>query len=153
MSQATALPRWQSLASGAAGAVSLTAAHQLANALFDDAPRMDVLAMRGLARAHAAVGAPVPEGRTLYREAMAGDLVANSLYYAAVGLGPPEHAWRRGVGLGLLAGVGAVLAPRLLDLDRGADERRPRRELGAVALYLLGGLAAAAAASAMRSRG
>ena len=149
MSTAAALSAWQSLASGVAGAVSLTAAHQLANALFDAAPRMDVIAMRGLARAHAAVGAPVPEGDALYREAMAGDLVANSLYYAAVGLGRPEHVWRRGVGLGLLAGVGAVLVPRLLDLDRGADERRPRRELGTVALYLLGGIAAAAAASAL----
>ena len=71
------------LISGAAGAVALTTVHQVARAVTDSAPRMDVVGMRALTRGAAAAGQEPPNTHAgLYGATLAGDLIANSLYYS-----------------------------------------------------------------------
>ena len=140
----------KSLISGAAGALALTAVHQIARLLTDDAPRMDLLGMRALARTLRAADAPVPDRDTLYDATLAGDLVSNTLYYSLVGVGEQGGEGTRGAVLGVLAGVGAVVLPPLLGLGSAPSRRTPSTAVMTVAWYTLGGLAAATTARLLR---
>lgn len=131
----------QSFVSGLSGAVVLTLVHQAAKELTPDAPRMDVLGMRGLRKLLAAADAPQPDPKTAYNVTMAGDLLANGLYYSLVGSG--SDAWWRGAALGVAAGVGGVVLPGPLGLGDGPSNRTPQTKLMTVAWYTLGGLVAA----------
>jgi hypothetical protein len=136
-----------SLASGLVGAVAVTAVHETTRRVTQPAPRMDILGERGIARLFAATGHAPPVRKTLHRMALGGDIVSNSLYFALVGTG--RRAWARGFGLGLLAGVGAVVLPPYLGLGKAPRGLTPRVKLMTVAYYTLGGLAAAAASRLM----
>ncbi|UYZ58679.1 hypothetical protein [Hymenobacter latericus] len=131
----------QALVSGFVGSITLTLVHQTARELTPDAPRMDVLGMRGLRKLLAAADAPQPDHKTLYNTTMAGDLLVNGLYYSLVGSG--RDAWIRGAALGVAAGVGGVLLPGPMGLGDGPSNRTPQTQLMTVAWYTLGGLAAA----------
>lgn len=133
----------KALGSGLAGAVALTLVHEAARRVIDDAPRMDVLGMRALAKTMRAVDVEPPVA--LHEAALAGDLVSNSLYYSLVGLGGREQALRNGAALGLAAGLGAIILPEPLGLGRQPTERAPRTQLMTIGWYLAGGLTAAAA--------
>ena len=139
----------KALGSGLVGACALTLIHETARRFLDDAPRMDVLGMRALAKAaHVVdVSPPVP----LHEAALVGDLVSNSLYYSLVGAGRPRDAVRNGALLGLAAGLAAVFLPERLGLGRQPTEDTPETQLMTVAWYTLGGLAAGAAYSAIAS--
>src|SRR5215210_5581347 len=109
----------KSLASGFIGALTLTLIHEGTRRIFPaQAPRMDVLGMRALARLLRGVGAKVPESGTLHRLALAGDLVSNSAYYSLVAVGSPRHVVVRGFLYGLAAGIGGVVLPGALGLGK-----------------------------------
>ena len=76
--------------------------------------------------------------------ALAGDLVSNTLYYALVGMLRPRHAGSAGGGLGLLAGLGAVLLPPVMGLGSKPGARHKRTIAMTIAYYTLGGLVAVA---------
>jgi hypothetical protein len=137
----------KALGSGLVGAFTLTLVHETARRFIDDAPRMDVVGMRAIAKTLGAAGteAPVP----LHEAALVGEIVTNSLYYGLVGLGRGEDALRNGALLGLVAGLGAVFLPEPLGLGRQPTEDSPQTELMTVAWYLLGGIAAGAAFQAL----
>ena len=135
-------PLVTSLAAGVAGAALLTAVHETTRRVTPDAPRMDILGERAIAKLMRGAGKQPPRGKKLHRLALGGDLVSNSLYYAMVGSG--RDAWLRGAGLGLAAGIGAVLLPPVLGLGRAPRGLTPRTKAMTVGYYLLGGLAAAA---------
>ncbi len=137
-----------SMMAGVAGAGALTLAHQVARAVTPDAPRMDVLGMRALRGAYRQLGVGPGSDRTLARQALAGDMVANSAYYALVGVGSRESVWARGLALGLLAGLGAVMLPKPLGLGDPPNAHLPSTQLMTIAWYVLGGLTAAAAFAA-----
>jgi hypothetical protein len=141
----------KALGSGLVGACALTLIHETARRFIDDAPRMDVLGMRALAKAAHAVDVAPPV--TLHEAALVGDLVSNSVYYSLVGAGPREDALRNGALLGLAAGLGAVFLPEPLGLGRQPTERAPATQFMTVAWYLLGGLAAGAAYRALSTEG
>ena len=67
----------KALGSGLVGACALTLVHETARRFLDDAPRMDVLGMRALAKAaHAVdVSPPVP----LHEAALVGDIDRKSV--------------------------------------------------------------------------
>jgi hypothetical protein len=91
--------------SGVAGAVALTSVHEVARRITDTAPRMDVLGMRAIARATGSGSGEDGDARPgLHNAALAGDLVANSAYYALA------TTWTRGVVLGLLGLAAAATA-------------------------------------------
>jgi hypothetical protein len=71
-------------------------------------------------------------------------VVSNSLYYALVAAGEPARSVRRGLMLGLIGGIGAVVLPPLLGLGQQPHRKTPATELMTVAWYTLAGLAAGA---------
>lgn len=137
------------LGSGLVGALALTAAHEGLRRSTAVSPRMDVLGMRALKGLSRAVGLRAPRGRELRRDALIGDLVANTAWFGLAGRG--RHPFVRGTWLGLLAGMGAVFLPPLLGLGKGPKTSLVKGET--VALYLLGGLAAAGVAYLVQTRG
>ena len=140
-----------SLAAGFAGALALTALHETVRHLRPtDAPRMDVLGMRGLRKLLGKANAPQPDDDTLFSLTMAGDILSNGLYYALVGSG--KHTVRRGLALGALAGAGGVLLPGPLGLGEAPSNRTPQTQAMTVAWYTVGGLVAGAVAQALRKR-
>jgi hypothetical protein len=134
----------KALGSGLVGAVALTLIHETGRRMRDDAPRLDVLGMRAIAKSLQAADVEQPD-MELRDLALAGDLVSNSFYYSLIGLGKREDAWLCGAALGLAAGLGAVTLPGPLGLGPQPTERAPTTQLMTVAWYLAGGLAAAAA--------
>ena len=139
----------KALGSGLVGAFTLTLVHETARRFIDDAPRMDVVGMRAIAKTMQAAGtdSPVP----LHEAALVGDILTNSLFYGLVGLGDSEDALRNGALLGLAAGLGAVFLPEPLGLGRQPTEDSPQTQLMTVAWYMLGGIAAGATYGALAS--
>lgn len=138
----------RSMLAGAAGAGVLTAVHQAARLATPYAPRMDVLGMRAIRAGRRQVGLGRGSARSVRRQALAGDMVANTAYYSLVGAGGPGGVWTRGLVLGLAAGLGAVLLPRHLGLGDPPNADRRLTQALTVAWYVAGGLAAAAAFAA-----
>jgi len=133
------------LTGGLAGALLLTGVHQLVRLLDKkEAPRMDKMGEEAIAKSLKPVGITPPAGEKLYYTAMAGDVVANTLYYSLVGAGNVKSPWARGIWLGLSAGLGAVLLPKPLGLNPVYSNKTNRTRLLTVSYYLLGGLASAA---------
>jgi hypothetical protein len=139
-----------SLASGAAGAAALTAIHEFARTQVPYAPRMDVLGMRALRRYVPGMEHERPRSSRLRRWALAGDLLANTLYYAAVPARTPAATWGRAAALGLGAGAGALMLPQSMGLgDPPSAEHRANQAM-TMAWYVAGALVAAAAANAFQ---
>jgi hypothetical protein len=139
----------KALGGGLAGACALTVIHEVARRNVPNAPRMDVLGMRAIAKSLRGAGATPPEGDELHNAALAGDLLSNSLYYSLVGVGSRNGAVMRGALLGAAAGVGAVTLPGPLGLGEAPSRREPETALMTIAWYLAGGLAAGAAYRAL----
>jgi hypothetical protein len=135
------------LLSGLAGAVALTVLHETVRRIRPDAPRMDRLGRRAIARGMGAVGLETPPEDRLQAVAMGGDIVANTLYYSLACLGRPSLA--RGAALGAAAGVGALVLAPLMGLGSRPGSRTPRTVAMTVAWYTAGGLAASAAHRAL----
>jgi hypothetical protein len=135
----------RAFAAGTVGAVALTAVHQLARRVTENAPRMDVVGRRAIEKGITAAGAQPPEGQKLQNLALAGDLFANSAYYSLIACGRDPHVWRRATALGLAAGAGALLLPRQMGLGDPPRSTNAANQIMTVAWYLLGGLATAAA--------
>jgi hypothetical protein len=148
MSELETQPRTllRALGPGFVGATSLTLIHQGARAVLKHPPRMDVLGMRALKKVSRWLGVRPAHGRTLYLQSLVGDLLSNSLYYALVAMGRPRHIYLKGVLLGALAGLGAVVLPPYLGLGKRPGRARRSTEFLTVAWYTLGGLGSAYAA-------
>lgn len=125
---------------GFAGAVAVNVAHETTRHLTPDAPRMDIVGMRGLARLTRAANLQPPEH--LRTATFAADLASNSLYYGLSALGGPERALAVGAALGAAAGIGAVLLPPAMRLGDEEVRRTPATSALAFAMYLGGGLVA-----------
>jgi len=132
------------LGSGLVGALALTAAHEGLRRNAPGSPRMDVLGMRVLKGIAEALGLEPPRGKQLRRDALIGDILANTAFFSLAARG--RHPIARGGTLGLLAGLGAVFLPPLLGLGEAPRGRSKVIKAETVGLYLLGGLAAAGVA-------
>ena len=135
---------------GLAGACTVTLIHETMRRLDPAAPRLDVLGMRAIAKMMRAADTTPPEEDTLFGMTLAGDIVSNAAYYSLTGSG--KNAWLRGGLLGLAAGVGGVVLPGPLGLGTAPSNRTTKTQVMTVAWYLLGGLAAAAVASAFNQK-
>jgi len=142
----------EALSSGLVGATALTAIHESARKTFADAPRMDVLGERAIAKSMKLVGSQPPREENLHSAALLGDVISNSLYYSLVGLGEPKTAVLRGAILGLAAGIGGVYLPGPLGLGNGPSARTPATKLMTIGWYLAGGVAAGLAYQLMHRR-
>jgi hypothetical protein len=140
------------LGSGLLGATALTAVHQLLRPRVAHPPRMDVYGRRAILRGARGMNVEPPKGQRLQRVALAGDILANTLYYAAIGFARRRHAGKTGAALGGLAGIGAVLLPPLMRLGSKPSRRSGQTIVLTIAYYLLGGLVSAIAYKAMGKR-
>jgi hypothetical protein len=142
----------RALTAGAVGAVAVTLANEIGKRKFSDAPRLDLLGRRAVAKLwnRRAVARFVPGKRKkIARTALVGDLVSNAFYYALVSPGRPARPVSRGLWMGVLAGIGAVvLAPKLGLGHRPSDATVETAAL-TVAWYAIGGIAAGMAARAL----
>jgi hypothetical protein len=129
------------ISGGAIGAVTTNVLHEITRRMTVEAPRVDLLGMQALAKIIATRSAP-PTGSTLYVATFAGDLAANTVYFATIGLLPRRYAPLNGLLLGALAGIGAVVLPKPLKLAEVTTARTNTTKLLTVALYTAGGLAA-----------
>ncbi len=145
----------RALINGLAGACVLTVAHELVRKSKPEAPRLDILGMRGVSKVMSAFGIQPPEGATLRKYALATDIVSNALVYSGVGGEPGMGAWLKGLNVGFMAGVGVVTMPEKVGLGKDAallTKRTRSTALTTVGLYVLGGLAAAAVAQIGRKK-
>jgi hypothetical protein len=138
------------LLSGAAGAVALTAMHECTRRTMPDPPRADLLGMRAIARISRMAGTTPPNH--LHRAAVAGDLLANTAYYATVGYAKPGHALAAGTAAGILAGIGILVLPGPLHLGSNPVNRTVHTQFMAAGMYLAAGLIAGATAAALAGR-
>lgn len=141
----------KALVGGLAGAVALTITHETLRRIIPEAPRMDVLGMRAISKIMKKAGKQPPADDTLHTWALVGDVVSNSIYYSLSGTG--REAWVRGALLGAGAGAGALLLPGPMGLGTDPSNRTTSTKAMTVAIYLLGGLVAAAVGSALAADG
>jgi hypothetical protein len=134
----------KSLTSGLAGAVTLTAVHQLAQRFTPNAPRVDIVGKRALSKLMRKSGFEPPREKNLFTATMVGELVSNAIYYSLVGAGKAKGAWWQASLLGIGAGVGAVVLPPMFGLGRRPTQRTTATEIMTVAWYTTGALASAA---------
>jgi len=125
------------------GALTVTLLNESVRRLLPHAPRIDVIGERSLSKVLRAIGVDPPRGTALYWSTLVADLLSNSLYYSLIGLGRPEQVGRRGVVLGMTAGLGAAVLPPRLGLGRQPGERWPVTHVLTASWYLIGGLTTA----------
>ena len=127
------------LGSGLAGAVALNVLHETVRQFVTKAPRADILGKRNIIKGYQKAGETPPTGTSLYVQAMAGDVMANALYYSLTGLNPKQPLLT-GAALGVLAGVGGVTLPGPLGLGEAPTARTTATVVMTLGWYLFGGL-------------
>jgi hypothetical protein len=139
----------KSLLSGLIGAAVVTALNEGVRRVANYAPRLEKLGMDAAARSLRAAGAEVPARQPLFWGTMLADLLSNALYYSVISLagGHKKGRWALGTGLGLAAGLGALVLPEPLNLDASATNRTNKTKAMTVAWYLTGALVATAVVS------
>lgn len=133
------------VAGGLVGACALTFVHETVRRLVPNAPRLDVLGMRAIAKSMKMAGRRPPGRDRLHDIALAGDIAANSLYFSTVGMGDRDGAVMCGAALGLAAGIGAITLPEPLGLGTVPEKPTAATKAMTIGLYMLGGLVSALA--------
>ena len=108
---------------------------------------MDLMGMRALRRMSPQLYEPHTSSERLHTLALAGDLLCNSLYYAAIPARTASATWTRAVVLGFAAGLGALLLPEPIGLGPPPYSDRRSNQLMTVAWYVVGAVATAAASA------
>lgn len=143
---------WSALVTGAAGAATVTLAHEVVRQLVPNPPRMDRIGMSALSRVLHALGMSAPRGEKLRGYTLLGDLAGNALFYAPLALSKGKQPIVRGLALGTAAGLGAVFLTPMLGLPKRHRGTTLRTQAMTVALYAVGGIAAGAVASLLQKR-
>ena len=134
------------LAGGLAGALTLNLIHETYRKMDKDAPHIHLIGEEALTKLLKAAGLPFPSNqKELYACTLAADILSNALYYSLIGFGKKKHLLRRGLVLGLAAGVGAVFLPSKMSLNQSHSDRTTETKVLTILWYTLGGLAAAGA--------
>ncbi|ALI98825.1 hypothetical protein [Rufibacter tibetensis] len=136
--------------SGLAGAVAVTIVHESVRRFYPEAPRMDILGMRAIAKGLRFAGQTPPNDDKLHAWSLVGDIVSNSLYYSLTGSG--KKALWQGTVLGAIAGVGGVILPGPMGLGVAPSARTKQTQALTIGYYLLGGVAAGAVAHYLRKK-
>ena len=118
----------------------MTLIHESIRQVIPQAPRMDRLGMQAISKGLKKAGKHVPREEALFTVAMAGDIISNALYYSAAGLGSEKNLWVRSTLLGLAAGIGAVVLPEPLGLNKQYSNKTLTTKVLTVGLYVAGSL-------------
>ena len=111
---------------------------------------MDLVGMRAIRGMAPQFREPRVSSRTLHNVTLAGDLVCNSIYYAAIPAATAGATWARAAALGVAAGMGALLLPEPMGLGPPPHSDRRSNRIMTLAWYAAGAAATAAAATAMQ---
>jgi hypothetical protein len=130
----------RALTGGLAGSVILTSLHQLLQKNYKNAPRMDLLGEEAIAKGFNKVGADRPSENRLHKMALAGDIVANTLFFGAAAT--TISSCSKGTLLGIAAGLGGIYLPEKLGLNPEHSNRTLQTKVLTVGLYALGGYVA-----------
>lgn len=128
------------LAGGLAGATAVTLIHESLRAVVPQAPQMDRLGMQAISKGLRKMGKDVPGRQTLFTAALVGDIVSNAIYYSMAGIGSEKNIWIRSSLLGLAAGVGALVLPEPMGLNKKYSNRTLSTQIMTVGLYVAGSL-------------
>ncbi|MGI4729172.1 MAG: hypothetical protein ACRYGB_11425 [Janthinobacterium lividum] len=132
------------LAGGLAGAVTLNLIHESYRKIDEDAPKIHLIGEEALLKMLKSASLPLPKNRdALYKWTLAGDIISNAAYYSLIAVGKNKNLWKRGLILGLTAGVGGVLMPKKMGLNNAPTDRTLETKVLTLLWYTLGGLAAA----------
>jgi len=129
---------------GLAGTVTVASIHEALRRISPNAPRMDLLDMELIRKGLKTINKKVPGENELQRLAVGGELLCDTAYYGLAGIGTKKGVWLRGVLLGLVAGVTAVVLPKPLGLPQDSRNKTLGTQLMTIGLYLMGGIVAAA---------
>jgi hypothetical protein len=136
------------LVSGVAGACALNLIHESGRKLIPNAPHIDQVVIRAIGKSLRWIGVHPPSLGSLRRIAMAGDVLSNSLYYAAIGglsvSQSKRDIWMRAWILGTAAGVIVVQLPPVLGLGQQPSRKFSVTAALTVGWYLTGALVTAA---------
>ncbi|MBD0368349.1 MAG: hypothetical protein ICV51_09305 [Flavisolibacter sp.] len=135
------------LEGGLAGALALTLLHEVFRKIDPKAPRMDLLGMNAISKTLRKAGISPPPRTKLFYITMAGDIISNALYYSMAIRGRKKMDIVRGLLLGSGAGLGALLLPKPLQLNKAYTNRTTKTKVLTIALYIIGGVVAASVAS------
>ncbi len=142
---------FSAIVGGVAGALALTLIHETTRRITDKAPRMDLLGIEALENTLEKADVAKPDHQTMFNITMAGDIISNAAYYSLIGIGAKKWVLARGGILGLAAGLGAVYLPKHLGLHQEPSNRTCETKIMTTALYLSGGLIAAAAMNVLEN--
>ena len=133
----------KSLIAGFAGAAALNILHETMRKLDSEAPRMDLLGEEAVKKSAEALHIDPPTGNKLYGVTLAGDVISNASYFAAIGMGGKKYMLLRAIGAGVSAGITALKAPEPLGLNEKHVGNTEKREVLTVAYYVFGALVTA----------
>ena len=139
------------LIGGLAGAISITLIHELTRKIYPEAPRLDRLGEQATAKIIGKVKGDAPPQKDLYGPALAGDLIANALYYGLAAANT-KHPVKTAGALGITAGLGAITLPSKMGLKEEFTSGTLQKKLITVGLYTLGGIIAGSVVNFFRSR-
>jgi hypothetical protein len=113
---------------------------------------VDIVGRRAVEKALNAAGVSRPDERALYWITFASAIATDSTYYGLVAAGRWGNRTVRGALMGLAAGIASLILPPRLGLGEPPRADRLPTQIMTVAWYVIGGLAAAAAATALDRR-
>ena len=132
---------------GLAGAIALTLVNEGMKKVNSNAPRLDLLGQNALAKLLKGNDMLSKSAEKMFP--LAGDLISNALFYGMARGNNPSNTYVRGAMLGLGAGLGAVVLPEQLGLDKTHTTKTDQTKMMTVAWYVIGGLVAAAVINAL----
>ncbi len=142
----------KSIIAGFAGAAALNILHETIRKLDSEAPRMDLVGKQAVKKSAEAMNIEPPAGKSLYGITLAGDMVTNASYFAAIGMGGRKFMLLRAIGAGISAGIAAVKAPKPMGLNEEHVANSDKREMMTVAYYVFGAMVTAGVLSMMAKK-
>lgn len=142
----------KSIIAGFAGAAALNILHESMRKLDSEAPRMDLVGEQIVKKSAKALDIKAPTGNKLYGVALAGDVLTNASYFAAIGMGGRKFILLRAIGAGISAGIAAVKAPKPMGLKEEYVANTEKREIMTIAYYVFGAVVTAGVLSMMAKK-
>ncbi|MGV3685382.1 MAG: hypothetical protein ACO1NS_07140 [Daejeonella sp.] len=142
----------KSLIAGFAGAAALNILHETLRKLDPDAPRLDLVGKEALKKSAAAMDVAPPTGDRLYGITLAGDVLTNASYFAAIGMGGKKFMLLRAIGAGVSAGIAAVKAPKPMGLNDQHVANTDKRQMMTIGYYVFGSLVTAGVLALMTKK-
>lgn len=133
----------KSLIAGFAGAAALNILHETVRKFDPEAPRLDLLGEEAVKKSIQALDLPAPTGDKLYDVTLAGDLLSNTTYYSAIGMGEKKFLVLKALGAGLSAGIAALKLPETMGLNDTPAAGTNKRKIMTIGYYVFGALVTA----------